>query len=91
MKQSILALALAVSAFFALASAALAQPAGGGVRAACQADIQKLCADAKPGPGGGMRQCMKGHWDQLSDGCKAAITKMRAEHQQQSGGNGGGQ
>ena len=81
----------------AIASIAAAQPAGGGgggggaVRQACAADIQKACPDAKPGPGGGMRECIQGHWDQLSDGCKSAITKMRAERQQQGGGQGGGQ
>jgi hypothetical protein len=91
--------AAAFAGTLAIASIASAQPAGGGggggggggVRQACAADIQKACPDAKPGPGGGMRECIKAHWDQLSDGCKAAITKMRAEHQQQGGGQGGGQ
>lgn len=91
--------AAAFAGALAAASLAAAQPAGGGggggggggVREACAADIQKACPDARPGPGGGMRECIKGHWDQLSDGCRAAITKMRAAHQQQESGQGGGQ
>jgi hypothetical protein len=86
--------AAAFAGALAVASIAAAQPAGGGggggVREACAADIQKACPDAKPGPGGGMRECIKGHWDQLSDSCKAAITKMRAEHQEHGGGQGAG-
>jgi len=91
--------AAAFAGALAVASIAAAQPAGGDggggggrglVRQACAADIQKACPDAKPGPGGGMRECIQGHWDQLSDGCKAAITKMRAEHQEHGGGQGGG-
>ncbi|HTX48256.1 MAG TPA: hypothetical protein VME40_02590 [Caulobacteraceae bacterium] len=92
MKHPIFAAAFAGA--LAVASVASAQPAGGGggggVRQACAADIQKACPDAKPGPGGGMRECIRDHWDQLSDGCRAAITKMRAQRQQQGGGQGGG-
>ena len=94
MKHRLFAAALAAT--LAAGSIAAAQPAGGGgggrgagIREACAADIQKACPDAKPGPGGGMRECIQGHWDQLSDGCKAAITKMRAMRQQQGGGGGG--
>jgi hypothetical protein len=75
----------ALTAGIVFAGAALAQPAGGGVRQACAADMQKFCADAKPGPGGGMRECMRSHFQDLSDVCKAAITQMR----QSQGGAGG--
>jgi hypothetical protein len=88
MKHPILALA-AASAALAFAGGALAQPAGGGVRAACRADIQKLCPDARPGPAGGLRECIKGHWSSLSDGCRSAIAEMRAKRQASGAGAGG--
>ena len=73
-----------------LTSAAIAQPSDGGqgggaraaVRQACMADMQKFCPDAKPGPGGGMRECMIKNRDSFSDGCKSAIAQMRAARQQ---------
>ena len=43
-------------------------------RAACEADIQKLCAGVKPG-GGRILACLKQHKDQVSDGCKQAVVK----------------
>lgn len=84
MKQPLFAAAALVSSF-ALAGAALAQP-GGGVRAACQADIQKFCPDAKPGPGGTLRACIRDHQAQLSDGCKSALMAMMAARQAAGGG-----
>jgi hypothetical protein len=36
---------------------------------ACREDIKKLCGDVKPG-GGGIRDCMKAHEADLSQGCK---------------------
>jgi hypothetical protein len=72
------------------AATAFAQPAGGGraaVMKACSADFQKVCPDAKPGPGGGLRECIMSHQSELSDGCKTAIAQMRAQRQQQGGGN----
>jgi hypothetical protein len=83
-------LAAASLAIALLAGAAIAQPAdngGGGVRQACAADLQKLCPDAKPGPGGGMRECVKAHFSELSKPCQGAIMSMRARMQQQGGGN----
>ena len=92
MKLSIL-LAGAAALGLALASAANAQPADGGhgggrgaVRQACAADIQKACPDAKPGRGGGMRECVVAHYDSFSQGCQAAITQMRAARGQQRDG-----
>ena len=79
---SVLALGLA------LASVAQAQPAGGNaVMAACSADLKKLCPDAKPGPGGGLRECIRGHFSDLSDPCKQAIMAMRAQHDQGGASN----
>ena len=82
---------MAIAAVFSLAvaGAAVAQPAGnGGVRKACAADMQKLCPDAKPGPGGGLRQCMMSHQNELSDPCKSAIVQMRAARMQSNGAGG---
>jgi hypothetical protein len=46
------------------------------VRAACQADAQKLCAGVQPG-GGRIVACLKEHKDEVSDGCKQAISKAK--------------
>jgi hypothetical protein len=56
------------------------------IRQACAADFQKFCPDAKPGPGGGMRECIVGHQADFSDGCKSAIAQMRAAMQARQGG-----
>jgi hypothetical protein len=95
--------AAALAAGLAFAGAVSAQPpageggGGGGhghgamaaVRQACMADIQKACPDAKPGPGGGMRECIVGHHTEFSQPCQDAIAQMRAARQQQQQ-NGGG-
>ena len=66
------ALAIAACAF----SSAMAQaPAGPSVREACAADMQKLCAGLERPA---VRECMRSHMDQVSDGCKAAIAARRA-------------
>ena len=82
MKHSMFAAAVVAS--LAFAGGALAQPSAG-ARAACQADIQKFCPDAKPGPGGTLRACIRDHQAQLSDGCKAAIAAMIAARQAAGG------
>ena len=82
------AAALALALGLALAGAGQAAPSGGGVRVACAADREKLCPDAKPGVlGGRLRACMKAHYADLSDSCKAAIVKMR--HDRGGGSNDG--
>ena len=43
-------------------------------RAACEADVQKLCIGVQPG-GGRILACLKQHKDQVSDGCKQAVVK----------------
>ena len=75
----IITLALALSA--AAGGACLAQDSGapaspqrGAVRQACASDIAALCGDADRST---RRQCVMAKFDQLSDGCKAAIKAMR--------------
>jgi len=72
----------AILAAVVAAAPSFAQPpaGGGGVRAACAADISKLCPDAQPG-NGSIRQCIASHSDQLSDGCKSALAAARAARQ----------
>ena len=64
-----------------IAGAASAQPAGGGIRQVCMADFQKACPDAKPGPGGGMRECATAHFAEFSQPCQSALQAMRARMQ----------
>jgi hypothetical protein len=60
---------------------------GGAVRAACQADIAKLCsADDAQRP----FRCLRDHQDALSDTCKSAMATARAERQARGGGQQGG-
>ena len=42
----------------------------------CKADKQKLCASVARGPA--MRECMKAHAAELSEGCKQALLARRA-------------
>ena len=61
---------------------------GGGrgvVRAACQADIAKLCsADDAQRP----FRCLRDHQDAVSDSCKSAMATARAQHRDHGGGQG---
>ncbi len=50
---------------------------GKALRAACKADVQTLCADAK-GDRRAVKQCLKANEASLSEGCSAAITEMKA-------------
>jgi Cysteine rich repeat len=50
------------------------QEAVAAARAACETDIQKLCAGVQPG-GGRILVCLKQHKDQVSDGCRQAVVK----------------
>ena len=55
----------------------------GAVRAACQADIAKLCsADAD---GHGAFRCLRDHQDALSDSCKSAMATARAQRHDHGG------
>jgi Cysteine rich repeat len=52
-------------------------PPAPSVRQACQADVQKFCADVKPG-GGRIRDCIAEHRDDLSQACRTALGAARA-------------
>jgi len=54
-----------------------AAPSLADLHAACDADIQKLCAGVKPG-GGRILACLKQHQETVSDNCK--LTVVRAVH-----------
>jgi len=54
-------------------------------RQICQPDFQKLCPDARPGPGGAIAMCIKQNRASLSDPCKSAIAEARTAWQAQSG------
>lgn len=70
--------ALALAGALTLADAAQAAGAMAGMRAACQADLQTLCAGVQPG-GGRIMQCLKQNREKLSAGCKSAIAERIAE------------
>jgi multidrug efflux system membrane fusion protein len=54
------------------ATPAPAQPARPNTRAACAADVQRLCAEAQQSKGG-VRDCLRSNAAKLSEECKAAI------------------
>jgi len=56
-----------ITAVFVLGGLAL--PARAHEDGACRDDVKKLCGDVKPGDGG-IRDCMKAHESELSQGCK---------------------
>lgn len=49
------------------------------VREACGDDLARFCKDIKPG-GGRIRECLRAHEQELSDGCKVAIRDAQAHH-----------
>jgi hypothetical protein len=51
-----------------------APPAVADARAACETDIQQLCAGVQPG-GRRILACLKQHKDQVSDVCKQAVVR----------------
>jgi hypothetical protein len=57
---------------------AQSSPSSSPVLTACAADIKALCPGLEPG-GGRIRQCMKEKREQLSEGCRNAITAARAQ------------
>jgi hypothetical protein len=75
---------VAVSAMSAMAAAQTAAPAQpkqqGPVASACHADVQRLCAGVKPGEGR-IRACVHQHQQELSPGCKTAISNHRGGQQ----------
>jgi hypothetical protein len=79
-------LRLAIAAMLAAAIAASAVsranaqtgPSRADLRRACGADVRAICAGITPG-GGRIEQCMVEKFDQLSDGCKAALKDKQAQ------------
>jgi Cysteine rich repeat len=79
MKSSALlvSICLGAAAQFALADEPPPAPSPEAIneaRAACESDIQALCAGVQPG-GGRILACLKEHKDKVSDPCKVAIVK----------------
>ena len=64
-------------------SAAAAQ----GPPAACNAELQRFCADVRPG-GGRIMQCLRQHGAELSPTCKDAIASMGRGGGPMAGGGG---
>lgn len=54
------------------------------LRTACKADVQRLCSDVSPGHGA-LKQCIKNHASELSDGCRQALAQAKQAKQQNSG------
>ena len=50
------------------------------IRAACSADIKKLCDGVQPG-GGRILQCMRTHQNEISSDCQAALASAKAAKQ----------
>jgi hypothetical protein len=75
MKSALIALAavLILSSGVALAAD---QPLGTSPRAACKADVEKLCSGVQPG-GGRIIGCLKQNEAQVSASCKDAVAKAR--------------
>jgi Cysteine rich repeat len=85
-RRVVFATVLTVSSFALAQNAPPAPPPEGGghgefakVREACRADVERLCKDVDPGHGH-IRECLKAHQAELSEGCKAAIAEAREHH-----------
>ena len=98
MKSQLIALA-AAALLASVSGASLAQDAnppasttpaaasGGGVaavRAACDAEVMKMCPDIMGADA--YRQCVTTNYASLSDGCKSAIQAYQASSQSSAGG-----
>lgn len=49
------------------------------IKESCEDDVDKYCADEKPGHGNIMK-CLKKHKDEVSQACKDEIEKMKKAH-----------
>jgi hypothetical protein len=67
--------ALAISSSVVFAADPLAR---GGPRAACKADVERLCAGVQRG-GGRIAGCLKQNEPQVSSACKDAMAKARGK------------
>ena len=79
--------ALVVTLGVTFPALALAEP--GAVRGACLNDIKTLCAGVQPG-GGRIRDCIKQHRGELSQGCKTALMERIMARRQSRQGQGSG-
>lgn len=73
MKSMITIVSVAVSALFFLPAAQAAEQGDSG---GCRAEVQKYCADVKPG-GGRMLHCLKAHEGDLSPTCRERMAEGR--------------
>jgi hypothetical protein len=88
MKPTILLLTLLAAASSAIADqpptdplpmpvpAPAPSPSPNAVRAACEADVPKVCPGVQPG-GGRIVQCLVQHQNEVSETCKQALTKAK--------------
>ncbi len=58
-----------------------ARPALAHTEGACKDDVKKLCGDVKPG-GGAIKNCMKAHESELSQGCKDNMAEMKTKFEE---------
>jgi hypothetical protein len=83
MKTILATLTLSLAALLAVPTAMAADAAASGVVAsgsgACKADAERLCPGVQPGEGR-IKACFKQHKDQLSSGCKQAISEQAKKH-----------
>ena len=77
----ILSTAVAVFVFSSGTAFAADPPPSGGLRTACKADVEKLCAGIQPG-GGRIAGCLKQNEAQVSPACKDALAKAREKKTQ---------
>ena len=71
-------LAAAIVASAASRANAQAGPSRADLRRACSVDVRAVCSGIAPG-GGRIKQCLVEKFDQLSDGCKAALKDKQAQ------------
>lgn len=50
------------------------------IRAACSADVKKLCGGVQPG-GGRILQCMRSHQSEISSDCQAGLANAKTAKQ----------
>lgn len=72
---------LFAAALLAVLAVAPAQAAN--IRKACTADMKTYCHGMSPF-GSGLGKCMKAHWDDLSEDCRAAIREREEKHHKPS-------
>ena len=78
MKSILFALITTLAAVSGAAIAA-APAQGGGMRAACKADVQKFCQGTQRG-GGRIGACLEQNHDKLSANCQDALAAAHAKH-----------